>query len=308
MAIINFTGSPYSISQVGAAGQTKSWSAASDNIQILSLDRAEQSLWALFQIGVAGVVTGQSFNGIRIQGIDDYTYAGGGGARTRIASHYAKLGHTSGAFAGFASGSGSLVASVPGSGIGAGVNAVLTDGSFTSTDIANGTMWVGIQVDGGPQEAGLGGGPFRTSAFNFTMYTGGDAPTPGSGEPSGTIINPNALPVAAGGQFLGVTANYLPPSGFGTNSLEIVFAVPAGSGLTFAGGGFERTYNKGLLADPANPYSQVGPAINISGSALPGPRMLTVQFHSFDPSNRVFQIMTTLTVKEIIYPVIFFEA
>lgn len=308
MAIINFTGSPYSISQVGAAGQTKSWSSGSDNIQVPSLDRAEHSLWALFQIGVAGVATGQSFNGIRIQGIDDYTYAGGGGARTRIASHYAKLGHSTGAFAGFASGSGTLIASVPGSGIGASVNAVLTDGTFTSTDIANGTLWCGLQVDGGPQEAGLGGGPFRTSAYNFTMYTGSDTPTPGSGEPSGTILNPNGLPVAAGGQFAGVRADYLPPSGFGTNSLEIAFAVAAGSGLTFNGGGIERTFSKGLLSDPSNPYSQIGPAVDIAAGATPGPRTLTVQFHPFDPVARIFQITTTLTVKEVIYPVIFFEA
>jgi hypothetical protein len=288
MGIYNVTAIPTAGAQVSSAFGSAPWSASASNISA-QVPVGQGAAWRVWQVLIANAVPGESFNGVRIAGgTVDFTVGGGGTGIQRYATFYADLEFTLNAFidkAGQNAGN-----AVQGSGIGRPVDAVVTDGRFTSTDLVNGTFYVGISVDTGSEEPGLGDGTARFSAFNWTFYTGADSPNPPPTVPNGRVTNPasNTSPGALPGAKL-ASLDYTTTSAGGRSFANASWVLPAG--LTWDANGTQN-----LSQSAASQTISTG-QITVNPATLPGVYQGSVTVSGYDnPSGTVGPIFFQLVV------------
>jgi hypothetical protein len=254
----------------------------------------------VWQVKIPGLTPGQAFNGIRLVGTNDFTVGGGGGGIVRTAQAYADVFHTFNEFLStIGSGAG---ATVPGTGTGQNVDVVLNPVGFTSTDLVNGTFYVGFCVNTTVADPGLGEGLFRTSALNWTLYTGTDQPSPPPGTASGSLSNPvgNQTGQSPGGQFASVTVNVIPVNNGDTPitaqfNLPTFPGLPAGT-LLFASNG--AAISPSLPVNAGNLWTTSCGLINISSLVPPGTYNIGCFIQSGGPPGYNFNLFANLVVMQ----------
>jgi hypothetical protein len=252
MGVYNVTAIPTAGAQVSSAYGSNPWTATVDNISA-QVPVSQGTSYRVWQVLIAGAVPGESFNGIRLSGgSSDFLVGGGGLGVTRYATFHGGLEKSLAAFIDQL-GSNSGVP-LQGSGVGRSVDSIIYDNAFTSDDLIAGTFYVGLAGSTGGEQPELGDGQLRTSAFQWTIYTGVDQPNPPVGVPAGFLTNPvsNTNPGALPGAKLASLRVTITSTG-GTSFAQCNWVLPAGltwdaNGTTnltqnFAGG----QVNSGLI-------------------------------------------------------------
>ena len=217
--------------------------------------------WLIWQIQVVGIPTGEAFNGIVVSGNNSFGVLP---ASLRQASLFSNLFAT---LAGFTGQGGNALQVLAGNSTPVALNATVTKAGFTSTDIANGTMLLGVAASTNNVDPGSTLGDLRWGARTFTVYTGPDTPNPVVSKPSGTLANPagNISPgVFPGTQFAALTFTLTQP--LPQAALSFQWSLPnIPAGLTFAANGLTSlTQAKGTGSDPTHPYDGSCGAINVA--------------------------------------------
>jgi len=234
----------------------------------------------------------EALNGLVMVGTNDFTVGGGGGGIIRFVQPYADLQNTIAAFLGQPGQT--MGGVVVGSGVGVPVNATINKPGFTSDNLMNGTFLVGIAASSSNGDPGLGNGNFRTSALNWSVYTGADVPNPPPGTATGKLTNPatnqdgSKLP---GGQFSGIEVQMVP-----TNNLDpfvvASWSLSGGGNLTFAANGFT-TLNQNIGAPEV--WKVNCGLININAATPPGLYRINCSVGVF-PGAQTVNLTTNLLV------------
>jgi hypothetical protein len=243
--------------------------------------------WMVWLFTTTGIPPGESFNGIRVQGTNDFTVGGGGAGMTRQAIVYLR---PSKSFD-YAGQTGSSVQTLVATGTGASLNTLLTPAGWTSTDLLNG-VFVGVAAMTNSGDSGQGSGTLRYNAITFTFYTGSDVPSPPAGQTKTTLTNPvaNYNPGKfAGQQFAALDYVLLDPH---TNAyFNMEFDLPLG--LTFVNSGSTNiTLQKGASGDTANPWNASTGLINVAASTKGGTYSIRAQCRGVSGNPTVSGIQT----------------
>jgi hypothetical protein len=222
--------------------------------------------WMVWAFTTGGITAGESFNGIRVQGTNDFTVGGGGAGKTRQAVVYLRASKSFD----YAGTTGSSVQTLVATGTGANLNTVLTPSGWSSTDLLNGNVFVGVAAMTNSGDSGQGDGTLRYNAITFTFYTGSDVPSPPAGQTKTTLTNPSGNYTTgkfAGQQFAALDYVLIDPH---TNAyFNMEFALPLG--LTFVNSGSTNmSLQKGASGDPANPWNASTGLINVAASTKGG--------------------------------------
>lgn len=297
MGIYNVTAVPSANGQTTSAWAGNAvWSANASNVQV-QLPVGQGSNWVVWKVQIEGATPGEQFNGIRIQGTDDFTVGGGGGGINRTAQQYVDLEHSLAAFIDKAGTPTGIV--IPGSGVGQEINYVKTAAGFTSDDLIAGTFYVGIGALSDTADVGLGDGIFRSSTLTWTIYTGADLPDPPPGTPTGYLSNPasNTNPGVSeeDGVFLPVTFVLTGGTGAFKNVqwlLPSAFPNPAESKIEFDINGTQ-SYSVPLTGSQVD----TGTMSVVPAWATPGQYTLTCNVSGFDGGGTI-SLSAVLTIKE----------
>jgi len=254
-------------SQCSSSNGNQAWYQGTGNVQAY-INPNSASGWIVWQIKVPGLPAGEVFNGFRIQGVHDFL-VGGGAGNGRIADGLWKLGHTFNEFIGASWDD--HYGTVDGSGVGVSVNYVGSKAGFTTTDIINGTMYLGYMVgsDNGLPGVGMGAAWYRTSILTGTMYTGTDLPTPPPSSSVGVLTNPlaNTQPGKIAGQsFSALTLEFQQP----IPQANITFRWSLQGPLQFSNGTQSLNQSQGTTGNPSSPYINNTGLIAIPAGTAPG--------------------------------------
>jgi hypothetical protein len=275
MSVVNFNINPGAGSQVSSPYGPAYWYTNPSNMQTL-INPDSGAGWICFQIQQPGLPLGEVFNGVRLQGVHDFLVNGGAGTG-RFATGLCRIGHSATEFIGAAYET--TFGPVNGSGIGQNVNFVIGKAGYTSTDIVNGTLWVGFSVgsDNGNPGVGSGAATYRNAVLTAIAYTGADTPTPPISSTSGFLTNPtaNTSPGKVIGQFFEpVSMTYVQPMP-GPNSFQYRWSLQGP--LQFAANGTQSyIISQGTVGNPGSPYVGNTGNINIPVGTNPGTYFLTV--------------------------------
>jgi hypothetical protein len=268
MTVLALSPSPASGTQVSSPYGPAFWYGNTANVQC-SINPDNGAGWVIYQVKSSGLPAGEVVNGIRIQGVHDFLVGGGAGTG-RGATGVWKWGHATTDFIG-ASADGTF-GPVLGSGVGQNINFVSFKAGFTTTDINNGTFYIGFSVgsDNGNPGVGMGAATYRNACFGWTVFAGTDQPTPPPTATVVTIINPasNVNPgVVPGGQFAAVdlTLNQVLPQ----TSFQFRCNLPANMTWAANGSGFQAIL-RGTSNNPGDPYHASTGLINVASNCLAG--------------------------------------
>jgi hypothetical protein len=274
MAIITINANPSAYAAQPSAYGAATWNLYAGPQVGASIAAGNGTGWMVWAFGATGITPGETVNAVSVSGVNDFTVGGGGAGRVRTATLY---GRALNSFT-FTNAAGTSLDTYVGTGTGKSLNASFAPaGSLTTTDLLNGTCFVGVAVATNTGDPTLGNGDFRYNAFSFTFYTGADGATPPPTTTVTTLSNPigNTTPgVKPGGQFAALGWTFVQPKP--QTLIRVSFGVPINSGLTFAGSGnYQHTITKGTSGDPANPYAGTTTAINCAASTKPGTYLIT---------------------------------
>jgi len=292
MSIINLNLSIGAAAQCSSINGNQVWYNDTTNVKAF-INPDSASGWIVWQIKIPGLPAGEVFNGIRLQGVHDFLVGGGAGTG-RLATGLWKLGHTFNEFIG-ATWDDSFGA-VYGSGVGSNVNYVAQKAGYTSTDIVNGTMYLGYMVgsDNGLPGVGMGAAWYRNSMFGCTMYTGADTPSP---PPSSTVcILTNPIANNQPGKIVGQTFD----------SMNLLFQQPqpqanfqyrwslSGPLLWSSNNNILLVQSMGTAGNPGSPYSRDSGTVLIPAGTSPGVYSLSILVSGVSIAD--LTLNTTLTV------------
>lgn len=224
--------------------------------------------WIVFQIQVPGLTLGEVFNGVRIVGSHDFLVGGGSGV-FREATGQWRIGASVASFIGAAADG--TFGPVNGSGVSQSLNFVATKGGFTSTDIVNGTMYLGFAVSSNGLSAIHGPAWYRNFCLNTTFFCGPDSPFTPPASTYATLVNPtsNTTPgKPPGAQFDPMNLTYTQP--IPQANIQFRWTI-SGAGLTWVSSGTGLlVQSQGTAGNPGSPYFNTTSPINISAATPPG--------------------------------------
>jgi hypothetical protein len=270
MAVTSVSANPGAHSNSVSAYGNVGWAmSASSAVMARPIPAGDGSAWCVWQVGVSGLPPGQAITGIRLSGSIAF-YVGTMTGVVRTATAYVNMFKTFAEFSG--ANSNNPMATIAGDGNPTNLDYTFKKGGFTSTDLANGNVFVGIAVSTINADTTRGDGQYSFGALNWTIYTAPDDPAPPAGSITSKLINPtpNTNPgVFTGGQFAQVTLQLLTPlpqSGYSSR-----FDLPYQSGLTFASNGLTGlNLQSGTVSNPTDPYRAYSGLLNIAAKTKPG--------------------------------------
>ena len=287
MAVVNLLPPAYAFNSAASAYGSNFWGMISGGVAS-SIPNAQGAAWAYWKMQASGIPAGQAFNGFNVQANIDFTVGAGGAGISRASSLYVLgLPHT-----GFGGASGVAISGAPGTGAGQVVNAVYQPAGFTSSDLLNGTMYLGVAVSTTGADAGLGNGIFRYVPTNIILYTGADTPTPPAGNISGTLTNPaaNNFPGAFPGSTLAaLTFVYAQPKPDAVATA--FFSIVGTTKLTFTG-----NPTVSLDCSSGHGYTCTTPLINIAADCPPGVYQISMQVNN--ATSPTYVVWTTVVVRQ----------
>jgi hypothetical protein len=268
MAVTSVSASPSANSSIISAYGAAGWSMSASSAVITRVPVGAGSAWCVWQLGIPGLPPGQAITGIRLSGFIAF-YVGTMTGVVRTATAYVNMFKTFAEFSG--TNSNDPMATIAGDGQGINLDYTFRKGGFTSTDLANGNVFVGIAVSTTNVDTSRGDGQYSFGALNWTVYTAPNDPAPPAGSITTRLTNPpaNVSPgVFRGGQFAQLTMQLLTP--LPQTSYTTRFDLPVGGGLTFPGGSLGKLINTGTSAIPGDPYRGYSGPINIAANAKLG--------------------------------------
>lgn len=268
MTVQSFSPSPASGTQVSSPYGPAFWYGNTANVQC-SINPDSGAGWVIYQVKSTGLPPGEVVNGIRIQGVHDFLVNGGAGTG-RSATGLWKWGHATSDFIGAAYDG--TFGPVTGSGVGQNVNFVSWKAGYTTTDMNNGTFYIGFSVgcDNGNPGVGSGAATYRNACFGWTAYTGADQPAPPPTATVVAVINPaaNTQPgVVPGGQFqsIDLTLTQVLPQ----TSFQFRAQLPGTMTWASNGSGFIAVL-RGTTNNPGDPYHVAMGLINVPANHAAG--------------------------------------
>jgi hypothetical protein len=210
-----------------------------------------------------------------MEGGHDYTVGAGGVDKTRVATTLASYKATVEAFRNTSDGTplGNIF------GTGTGINIVadlnMVGSGFTSDNLRNGSIFVGVVSYADAGNPTINEGKYRMGVTSWQIYTGTSTPSPPGGTPTGylTPTPGNANPgVYAPGQFGNTRATYL-ENGVGVQQfLTFFWTIYGPAGITFAANGTQSLrIDRGMSQGDISTWnwSDCG-LINVAASVPPG--------------------------------------
>ena len=266
MGIYAIQANPAATAAQNSAYGSTAWQYNS-SANFAAIPQGTGTAWMIWACQLGGLPV-EALNAIRVSGsTNDFTVAGGGGTRVRQANVFMNT-MRSFAFTGLG---GSLAQTLAGTGVGSEMIWNVATTGWTTTDLMNGNVFIGVAVLTDNGDSGLGSGTFRYGAMSFTFYTGADG-APGGGSVSTTLTNPTANfnpGKYGGGQFAALT--YVLNSPRPQTSFNMQFTIYSNPGITFAANGSTSLILfKGTTTDPGNPYTGSTGLINVAANAMPG--------------------------------------
>jgi hypothetical protein len=266
MGIYSLQANPAGTGQQASAWGTTAWQYnPSANFAVIA--QGAGTNWMAWACQIGGIPAGKPLNAIRVQGINDFTVGAGGVGKTRLATFYMQVLRTY-SFTGTA---GSGEQTLTGTGTGAEMIWNVATPGWTTDDLINGNLYIGVAVATNNGDAGQGSGTARYGAMSFTFYTDTDGAPGGGGSVSTTLVNPTANfnPGKYGGQqFAALTYTFVSPKPQASFNMQFKIY---GAGVTFASSGTSTlVLFKGTTSDPGNPYIGSTGLINVAANAMPG--------------------------------------